>query len=198
MKKVIGLMLAVMLLVMLASAAMSEILVRDMYVACKNGKSLTVRSSMSTKDDSNILGYLKYGTKVTTYGGNFNGWTMIDYGSYGDAYVMYRFLSLEKPGPVDPSKTSSDFSTKEATTVAQMNSLVKTAKTVAAPYLVTVRPIRASGWATVRWFPSRHSEAVATYPANAQLTVIAELKDWYQVRDDNTGKVGFIYKSYIQ
>ncbi len=50
----------------------------------------------------------------------------------------------------------------------------------------------------MRWIPSRYSRQIATYSANQQLTVIAELKDWYQVQDPATGRVGFVYKSYIQ
>ena len=198
MKKVIGLMLAMMMLVMLASTAMSEILVRDMYVYTKNGKNLYVRSSMSTKDDSNVIGSLPYGTKVTTYGGNFNGWTMIDYGDYGDAYVMYRFLVLDKPAPYNPSQNPStkDFSSMDATTVDQMNTLVTSVRPVE-PYTVTVRPTRASGFVYLRWFPSRNAAVVDSYRANAELEVIAELKDWFQVTDPETGKVGFIYKSYV-
>ena len=204
MKKVISLMLSMMLLVLLASAALSESQGTEMYVYTKNGKVLKVRSSMSTKDDSNVIGTLPYGTKVVTYGGNYNGWTLIDYGDgWTDAYVMYRFLSKEKPAPFTPSdkpeKTaaSNEFATSEASTVAQMNTLAVSARIVT-PYTVTVRPTRASGWVYMRWFPSRNAEEMATFGANYQLTVLAELKDWYQVSDPATGKVGFIYKSYIQ
>ena len=188
MKKVISLMLSVMLLVVLASAALSESQGTDMYVYTRNGKVLKVRSSMSTKDDSNVIGTLPYGTKVVTYG-----WT--------DAYVMYRFLSKTKPEPFKPSDNPKQETTgdpvKAASTVAQMNALIASAKYVD-PYTVTVRPVRASGWAYLRWFPSRTAKEMATFGANYELTVIAELKDWYQVSDPATGKVGFIYMSYVQ
>ena len=81
--------------------------------------------------------------------------------------------------------------------ISARTALIASAKYVE-PYTVTVRPIRASGWAYMRWFPSRSAEAMATFGANYELTVIAELKDWYQVSDPATGKVGFIYKSYVQ
>ena len=203
MKKVISLILAMMLLVLFTSAVMSESQGTDMYVYTKNGKPLNVRSSMSTQDDSNIIGSLKYGTKVITYG-HQDGWAIIDYGNT-TGYIMYRFLVKEKPDPYTGSNSSSSastqkktsFSTKDASTVAQLNTLVASAKIVT-PYTVTVRPARASGWVYMRWFPSKSAETLASFRANYELTVIAELKDWYQVSDPDSGKVGFVYKSYVQ
>ena len=201
MKKLIGLMLAVMMLAALASTAMAEDQGRVMYVYTQNGKGLNVRSSMSTKDDSNVVGNLAYGSKVFTYGSQ-NGWTMIDLnGVSGPCYVMSRFLVSSKPAPhgssSDPTPDPKNFDTRSATSVEQINTLLNSAKSVT-PYTVTVRPTRASGWVYLRWVPSRHSSQIATYAANKELTVIAELKDWYQVQDPDTGKVGFLYKSYIQ
>lgn len=197
MKKVIGLMLAMMLLVLLAATALSESQGTTMYVYTKNGKVLKVRSSMSTKDDSNVIGTLSYGTKVVTYGTR-DGWALIDYGNTA-GYIMYRFLVKEKPAPFKPSDSGEKKSDsgKDASTVNQMNALAASAKFVE-PYTVTVRPVRASGWVYMRWLPSRNAAQAATYGANQQLTVLAELKDWYQVQDPATGRVGFIYKSYIQ
>ena len=200
MKKLLGLMLAVMMLVLLASAALSESQGTDMYVYTKNGKVLKVRSSMSTENDSNVIGTLNYGQKVVIYG-HRNGWAMIDYGNT-TGYIMYRFLVKEPPAPYKGSdnqkkQESAGSSTMDATTVAQMNAMVASAKTVE-PYTVTVRPTRASGWVYLRWFPSKSAAEMATFSGNYELTVIAELKDWYQVEDPATGRVGFIYKSYVQ
>ena len=199
MKKAISLVLAVMLLVLLASAAAAEDQGTAMYVYTKNGKVLRVRSSMSAADDSNIIGTLPYGAKVFTYG-VVNGWAIIDYANT-TGYIMYRFLVKEKPAPFTPSgspdRETGSSSSADASTVAQMNALIASARYVE-PYTITVRPARASGWVYLRWFPSRNAEQMATYGAYYQLTVIAELKDWYQVSDPVTGKVGFIYKSYVQ
>lgn len=201
MKKAIALILAAALLVLAASAALAEDQGTDMYVYTKNGKVLKVRSSMSTKDDSNVIGTLSYGTKVVIYG-HTNGWAIIDYGNTA-GYIMYRFLVKEKPAPFKASATETEkpdpnvFSTKNATTVAQLNTLIASATTVT-PYTVTVRPTRASGWVYMRWFPSKSAQEMATFTSNYDLTVIAELKDWYQVSDPATGRVGFIYKSYVQ
>ena len=204
MKKFIGLLLAVMMILVLAASAMAESQGTTMYVYTKNGKALLVRSSMSTTE-KNVIGSLSYGDKVITYGSPSPGWTLIDWGNQA-GYIMTRYLSKTKPDPLTPSSSSSDsksktksdsFDPSAATTVEQINTLLASAKAVE-PYTVTVRPLRASGWVYLRWLPTRHSTQVATYGANQQLTVIAELKDWFQVEDPGTGRVGFVYKSYIQ
>ena len=200
MKKVIGMMLAVMMLAALVTSAMADSQGREMYVYTQNGKGLYVRSSMSAADKSNIIGSLPYGSKVFTYGGQ-SGWTYIEIGSLS-GYVMSRFLVKNKPAPYTPSGNptpdpSRNFDTRSATTVEQINTLLASAKPVT-PYMVTVRPTRSSGWVYLRWIPSRYAAQVASYGSNQQLTVIAELKDWFQVQDPTTGRVGFIYKSYLQ
>ena len=199
MKKHLVFMAVVAVLVLLVSAALADV---TMYVYTKNGKSVHVRTSMSTKDNSNIAGDLPYGAEVKVYDPNYNGWAMVEYpgGGYGDYYIMSRFLSYYKPPKFDPSKggetPSAETDTKAFTTVNQLNTLVKSVKFVD-PYTVTVRPTRASGWTYLRWYPSRNSEPLATFSGDYQLTVIAELKDWYQVKDPQSGRTGFIYKSYI-
>ncbi len=201
MKKLLALMLAVMMLAALASAAMAEDQGTAMYVYTENGKPLLVRSSMSTTED-NVIDSLPYGTKVFAYGHPQPGWTYIEYGNKGGMrYVMSRYLVKNKPAPYDPSpkptSNPKDFDTRSATTVEQINTLLTSAKSVT-PYSMTVRPVRSSGWVYLRWLPSRYSRQIATFGANKELTVIAELKDWYQVEDPATGTVGFVYKSYIQ
>ncbi len=197
MKKLIGLILALMMLVMAVSAALAESQGTEMYVYTENGKGLTVRSTMNTTD-KNFVDSLPYGSKVFAYGSPKPGWTYIEYGNQ-HGYVMSRFLVKSKPAPFDPGSApaAGSFDTRAAVSVEQINTLLTSAKSVT-PYSVTVRPTRASGWVYLRWLPSRNSEQMAVFGANYQLTVIAELKDWYQVQDPATGKVGFVYKSYIQ
>ena len=206
MKKLIGLLLAITLLAALVIPAAAEDQGKEMYVYTQNGKNLLVRSSMSTTED-NVVGSLPFGAKVITYGSPQSGWTVIDYGNGSfSAYVMSRFLVKNKPTAGKPTASgtesssgtdSKNFDTMSAATVEQINTLLASAKPVE-PYSVTVRPVRASGWVYMRWIPSRYGRQIATYGANQQLTVIAELKDWYQVQDPVTGQVGFVYKSYIQ
>ena len=200
MKKIIGLLLAVMLLVLFVSSAVTESQGTVMYVKTANGKALNVRSSMSTADDSNIIGALKYGSKVITYG-NKDGWTMIDYNKT-TGYIMTKYLVKEKPAAYDGTSGSStqkkagSFNVKEATNISQLNSLASSAKFVD-PYTVTVHPTTEKGSVYVRWYPTKNAETLITLRDGDELTVIAELTDWFQVSDPETGKVGFVYYTYV-
>ena len=132
-----------------------------------------------------------------------SGWALIDYtfnhptygyGTYA-CYVSNRYLQKSKPA-AKPDSSSSSSSTSTADTLADVNKEFKTAKDVE-PFYVTVRPSRASGWVNLRWAPSLSAEIMATYKQNDKLLVIKELKNWYQVEDQNTGNVGFISKTYV-
>ena len=202
MKKIVGLLLAAVLLVLVVSGAVAESQGTTMYVKTQNGKGLNVRSSMSTEDDSNIIGSLSYGSKVITYGGNGT-WTMIDFGNT-TGFIMSKYLVKEKPAPYDGStdsgsktKKAGSFNTKEATNVSQLNSLASSAKFVT-PYTVTVHPTTEKGSVYVRWYPSKNAETLLTLRDGDELTVIAELTDWFQVEDPETGKTGFVFYTYVK
>lgn len=168
------------------------------YVYTENGKGLNVRSTPG----GDVVGSLKYGTKIYCYyrdGGN--GWALIDYyynnpgygyGTYA-AYISSRYLRKNKP-PAHNSGSSSSSTSTDVT--AEINAEFKSAKKVT-PFVVTVRPTRASGWVNLRWAPSKSAELMATYKQNEQLLVIKETNNWYQVEDQDTGDVGFINKQFV-
>lgn len=199
MKKAVSLILA-MLLLLLAFTSVAEELEaqgRDMYVYTKNGKVLLVRSSMTT-DAKNVIGSLPYGARVIIYG-VVDGWAVIDYGNT-TGYIMYRFLSKTKPAPFDGSGTQQKTAAntgRQPSTLEDLNAVFASAKAVT-PYTVHARPVRASGWVYMHWFPSEAAKEMATYNSGYELTVLAELGDWYQVSDPRTDLVGFIHKNYVQ
>ena len=169
------------------------------YVYTENGKGLNVRATPGGE----VVGSLKYGTKIYCYyrdGGN--GWAMIDYtynmpgvgkGTYA-CFISSRYLRSSKP----PAKPDGATPTPAAQTdpEAELNAEFRSARKVD-PFVVTVRPSRASGWVNLRWAPSKQTEVMATYKANEKLLVIQELKNWYQVEDQDTGNVGFISKQFV-
>ena len=168
------------------------------YVYTENGKGLNVRESPGGE----VVGSLKYGTRIYCYyrdGGN--GWALIDYyynkPGYGyatyAAYISSRYLRKNKP---EPRQSSSSSSSSMADVGTEINAEFKSAKKVT-PFVVTVRPSRASGWVNMRWAPSKSAEVLATYKQNDKLLVIRETDNWYQVEDQDTGDVGFINKQFV-
>ena len=171
------------------------------YVYTENGKNLYVRSTPGGE----IVGSLKYGTKIYCYyrdGGN--GWALIDYyynnpgygyGTYA-AYISSRYLRKNKPPARNSGSSSSSSSSSSTDMAAEITAEFKSAKKVT-PFIVTVRPSRASGWVNMRWAPSKSAELMATYKQNEKLLVIKETNNWYQVEDQDTGDVGFISKQFV-
>ena len=190
-----------LVLVLLAASALAE----TYWVKTGDGKTVNVRWEDSTA--GSVMTRLKYGTAIDvitfTKGGawalfTYQGQTLDGESYYGDAYVMAKFLVPYKPEPYSGSSSSSSSSGNSGSEgTGGLNALFSQAKIVS-PYTVTVRPTRASGQVNVRWAPTKGSTLLRAYPANSQLTVIAELgKDWFQVQDPDAGIVGFLNKAYI-
>ncbi len=206
MKKFATLTIALLLCLLAASSALAD----TYYVKTDNGKTVNVRWT----DDTNhaVMVQLPYGTPVDVVGTTKNGtWAIINYkgqtdnGEFvdTDAYIMMRFLSKTKPGKYEKQssgKTSgSTGSTADdaAKILSDMNKEFVSARKVTVPYTVVSRPSRASGWVNLRWAPSTEAERIATCPQGKELTVLVELKNWYQVEDPVTGMIGFIKRSFV-
>ncbi len=207
MKRMISLaLIAVLMAMFLPALAAADSYYGTQWVYTDNGKSLNVRSSPNTGD--NIIGSLKYGAEVTVIQMYDNGWAQIlweqnQYGEFGAAYVQRRFLVNHKPSsqPVQPTATPASGTSSDTADYAKafssMNAEFKSAKKVAAPYTVVARPSRASGWVNLRWAPTTEAERIATCKQGKELTVLSELKNWYQVQDPETGMIGFISRQYV-
>ena len=166
------------------------------YVYTLNGGTLNVRDLPNGR----IVGTLDYGTRIYAYY-NDGAWAMIDFeydnpgygfGTYA-CYVSSRYLVRYKPDPYDPNPADPVVTDP----YEEINAEFKSARTVT-PFMVTVRPTRASGWVNLRWAPSQQIEIMATYKAGERLQVIRETANWYQVRDEETGNVGFMMKKFVQ
>ena len=167
-----------------------------MYVYTENGKGLNIRWEPNT--NSEILTSAPYGSKITVNYHLGNGWTAIYWGGDDVFYVQTRFLSYQKPGKKpSPQPTAKPVPTDSSSTIAGINRIFKTYRPVGAPYRITVRPTRASGWVNLRFAPTKEAELMATYKDGEQLTVIAEFTDWYQVEDPDTGAVGYMSSKFV-
>lgn len=197
-----------LIVVMMLAIALPAVLAEDnsyspyagyYYVKTENGKGLNVRDGLNGK----VVGSLKYGTRIYVETFSTPEWAMITYrynngygmGDYA-AWVSTRYLTRTNPGPYQPVPSPSPAG-QTTDTLESINAIFRTARQVAAPYTVVSRPSRASGWVNLRWAPSTDAERIATCPQGKQLIVLAELKDWYQVKDPTTGMIGFISSKYV-
>ena len=183
--------------------------VMTMYVYTDNGQGLNVRSTPYV--GNNIIGLAPYGSKLSVIRFLDNGWACIKWEKIGEAYVQSRFLQWFEPAPlvvvtptpiptavptVAPTAAPYFIPTTTTDAMAELNKEFRTARLIT-PFVVQVRPSRASGWVNMRWAPSKDAEVLATYRSGSQLTVIAETQSWYQVADPNTEATGFIMKNYV-
>ena len=173
------------------------------YVYTENGKGLNVRDTPGGA----VVGSLKYGSRIYCYYNEF-GWALIDFkynkpgygmGTYA-CFVSSRYLQKTKPTPRSSGTAAAATAVPTVASISdpleELNREFTSARAVT-PFRITVRPTRASGWVNLRWAPSMSTEVMATYGANAQLLVIKETTNWYQVEDQDTGDVGFIKKEFV-
>ena len=215
-KRVLALVLAMALLFLCAVPVLAD---TAMYVYTDNQKGLNVRSSPYVGD--NIIGLAPFGMRINVVRFLDNGWACILWNG-SEAYVQSRFLQWDSPSTVTaapatpvptavPTNTPApynygynnnnynynnyNYSNAYTDTLATLNAEFRTARMVT-PFVVVVRPSRASGWVNMRWAPSKDTEVMATYRSGARLTVLAETQSWYQVADPDTDATGFIMKTY--
>ena len=188
MKKCLAALLILALLLPLA-AALADADNSIMYVIIGKDKVVNVRSEPKT--GKNIIGKLKNGkaVKVIEY---IKGWYSIQYND-GIAYIQSRFLSSDPPEDKDATKEEKEKAAEERKRASEMAS----EKTIDDPFTVVVRATRASGWINIRKGPSKLDSRVETCANGIELEAIGETDNWYKIRDNNTGKTGYIYKTYV-
>ena len=202
-RKFISLMAVALILVLIIPTVAFATYTR--YVYTKNGGTLKIRWAPST--NAEVLTSVNFGTKLTCIREVNGGWTEIYWGGDDIFYVMTKFLSKTKrtkpaptpkatatPVPVAASNNNAPAPAPiiTAAPAADLNEVFKSFKSVSEPYVVTVRPTRATAVVNVRFAPSRNSEVLFRAPDGKQLTVIGELDGWYQVQDPDTNSVGYI------
>jgi uncharacterized protein YgiM (DUF1202 family) len=199
-KKIVSLMAVAMILVLIIPTVAFATYTR--YVYTKNGGTLKIRYAPST--NAEVLTSVDFGTKLTCIADVGGGWTEIYWGGDDRFYVMTKFLSKTKrakpekqpkatatPVPV-AGPTAAPAAAPVAAGIAEMNRIFKSFKSVREPYIVTVRPTRATAVVNVRFAPSRSAEVLFRAPDGKQLSVIGELDGWLQVQDPDTHSVGYI------
>ena len=182
------------LLIALAPGAMANGVKK--YVYTRNGKPLNVRAWPDV--NSALLGKINYGTQVTIEGYTSDyTWANIVYNGR-NAYVMTQYLVDSYPGggSVTPTPVNPSGSTNYQSIVTNMETEFSTYHVVS-PYTVLAKPVRATGWVNLRYVPSTEFGHADNLYANTQLTVIAETRNWLQVRRNDTGVTGYVMRQYV-
>lgn len=193
MKKTMSILLALVILMTalpLTAFAIANPL-GDAWVKTGNGKTVNVRRTPVIAED-NLMMQLSYGAKVEIFGYEKNAqWALCDIGNGVQGYIMTRYLVRQNPGKYSPVKPDPQPQKDEAVIDFSSFKYVE-------PYVVTVHPTNPAGFVNLRWAPSKSVKTMGKYYQYAMLTVIAEGKNWCQVRDEETGYTGFMMSQFLK
>ncbi len=185
----ISMLMLVILLVGICVPASADSDYATAYVYTANGKSLNLRSTPTSSD--NKIGNIPFGAEVTVYTYlDSDTWAHVSYNAQ-TGYVMTRYLVSYYPGTA-PSTSSSSTTSTTTTSTLSFTGLATTS------YYATVCPSTPGGFVHMRWAPSKNESIYADYYAGTTLEVIAQNTTWAQVRDPDTGKVGFMMRAFLQ
>jgi len=190
MKKIVLILLtASLLLASVLTVASADGITK--YVYTRNGKPLNVRSWPNI--NAQLMGTIPSGTQITveTYTSDYI-WAVIKFNGQ-TAYVMTQYLVDHSPYTPTPSPVPSGDTSKSI--VDALENEFRTYRVVE-PYTVLAKPVRASGWVNLRYIPSTEFGHAENLYANTQLTVIAETKNWLQVRKNDNGVTGYVMRQY--
>lgn len=191
-----------------------------MYVCTvESDSSLNVRSGPGL--DKEIIGSLGNTSPVDVVEFYYTSdWALILYSLEDDsvdyAYVANRYLSeysdgiyrgeilddmlidSETPEPEStPEPTPTPKPKSEEMSPKELIAELRTAKTIAEPFTVLVHPSHPTGRVNLRWAPCKKAQALTSYNADKELTVIGETRNWYQVQDPQQKYNGFIAKYQV-
>jgi len=164
------------------------------YVKTGNGKSLNVRDVNTGK----VVGSFRYGEALWIYYQEGE-WSIVGNDRYDHVKVMTKFLSKKNPGAYKASSSTSTKTTTDSAlsseTVEGMNKQYSTIK-YGERYSVLIVPPTRIGTVNLRWGPSMNSSLVAKVPADYELQVLAENKNWLMCEDPASGRIVYVVRKY--
>ena len=190
-KRLAAMLLMAVMLISAAVPAWGDTI--TMYVYTENGKSLNVRSDMSTK--APVIGHIPFGGEVQTVSEHANHWMEILFEGK-IAFVMSRYLVETKPKKKPkPGETPAPVTREDQ--IDEINKEKKTLKALDAPVNLVVRPSRPTGWVNFRVAPGSGASRIAPLSDGKILQATGETTNWYQATDPDTGKVGYVNKKFV-
>jgi hypothetical protein len=192
-KRTLVSLVAMLLVLAVCASAMAA----TRWIKTGNGKPANGREQPTS--NSTLIATIPYGTQVNTVGKSVNGYTPVEKAGGSDTvYVLTKFLVKSKPGKYVPNNNTSGGSGSTSSGIQSAIVNEFNAAKYVSPYDVVTYHKRASGLINMRWAPSEKAKLIHAYPAGETLTVLAELKNWYQVQDPETGWVGFVRKDFLE
>lgn len=168
---------------------------KTMYVYTENKGKLNVRSEPRTGD--NVIEQLEYGTEVIVESPVIIDpeWSCIrnSKAQGGVAYVMTRYLVNSRPGDTDKVLAEKE----RKANLEELNRQTASFRPLETPLLIVVRATRTSGWINFRVGPGVAADRIASLPDGRELKAIGETDKWYQAIESESGKTGYISKSYV-
>jgi uncharacterized protein YgiM (DUF1202 family) len=192
-KRILSLTLAAVLaLAAFATVAFAEEVKEEniYYVYTENGKELNVRNA----PNGEIIGKLPYGEEVKVSAFINDNWAVINFQNDKAGYVNTRYLIPVHPDVVVKAIEEE----KESFTgdpMVDIDNEFASAVDVD-DYDVTARPARVTSVVYMRWIPSETGRIIAKYKATEKLVVLKEMDHYLQVKDPDTGDVGYIHKKF--
>ena len=194
--------LILMTVLVLALTASAAAFADTMWIKTGNGKPANARSAPSK--DSDWVGEFPYGSMVYTMGtAPINGYTELSNG--GGMWVLTKFLVSSQPAPYVPGTDSGSSGGRSVIpsssdgngSLSAIYNEFKAARWVT-PYDVVTWHNRSSGIINMRYAPSKNAPLVNSYKPGETLQVLCEMKDWYEVQDPDTGRIGFIRYDFLR
>ncbi|MFH1512723.1 MAG: SH3 domain-containing protein [Bacillota bacterium] len=189
-KKLFALMVVVVMVTMIATAAFAMVGQITMYVYTSNGKSLNLREEPST--NAKVVASIPYGAAVNVYQPYSSTWYSVGYKGI-TGYVMSKYLVTNPPGPkptIGPSPT-----VQPQPTGALSNDMFK--GFTQTYYQAQVRPSSPSGYVNMRWAPSKMADIHGHYYQNDLVIVMSENSTWTQILDQKNQVMGFMMRQFL-
>ncbi len=181
-KKIIGLVLALIMIVPMTTA-----LAETMYVDMPIGNSANLRVAPTTEAD--VCGVLDNGAAVEVIETSGT-WAKIENGSE-EAWIQLKYLNI------DPSKkeTGSDSAVTNGTD--SISDLDFSSFVVVEPFYTYIQAKIPGAFVNLRWAPSKDAAVAHRINDGGEVIVYATGDKWAQVMDSESGYIGFVQSEYL-